>query len=157
VSFRIITSKAFVEVYVAQIDNNNKTKRANSLIVTHGVDKKFASALVLLERDIVKIWLGFSNAFSNLTTIISNVQIAFLRSDAFSQKCPLSAVGLIYNHPDEISDCVREMVDHYEHYRATAQEFARKVYQRHCADELVKEIASPKLSDVPMENWGAGK
>jgi glycosyltransferase involved in cell wall biosynthesis len=157
VSFRIITSKAFVEVYVAQIDNNNKTKRANSLIVTHGVDKKFASALVLLERDIVKIWLAFSNAFSNLITIISNVQIAFLRSDAFSQKCPLSAVGLIYNHPDEISDCVREMVDHYEHYRATAQEFARKVYQRHCADELVKEIASPKLSDVPMENWGAGK
>jgi glycosyltransferase involved in cell wall biosynthesis len=156
VFFKILTSNAFVEVLVDQLDKNNNRKRANAVILSHGVKENFASTLVPLERDIVLIWLGFCNAFSNLTTIISNVQIAFLRSDAFSQKCPLSVVGLIYNHPDEISDCVREMVDHYEHYRATAQKFARKVYQRHCADELIKEIVSTKLSDVPMENGGQG-
>ena len=53
---------------------------------------------------------------------------------------PFGAVGLAYQEVAEIPALIREIVDHYNHYRKTATEFAAEWRQFHNADRLVKEI-----------------
>ena len=55
---------------------------------------------------------------------------------------PFGAVGLAYQEVAEIPALIREIVDHYAHYRKTATEFAAEWRQFHNADRLVEEIQS---------------
>ncbi len=56
------------------------------------------------------------------------------------QSVPLGAVGLAYQETQEIPDLIREIVDHYPHYRKTANQFAGEWCKYHNADRLVEEL-----------------
>jgi glycosyltransferase involved in cell wall biosynthesis len=135
--FKILTSKAFVEVFVDQFDKNHRRNKSNSIIVGHGTEGNSASLLIPLEKEVVKLRLVLLSAFCDLTTSISDIRIAFLRSQG---RCPLAAVGVIYSSPDEISDLLREMLENYDHYKATARNFAIKIYEKHNAEQLIREL-----------------
>jgi len=53
---------------------------------------------------------------------------------------PLGVVGLAYHEAEEIPNLIREIIDHYSHYRQTATEFAAEWRRFHNADRLVEEI-----------------
>ncbi len=56
------------------------------------------------------------------------------------QSVPLGSVGLAYHETQEIPDLIREIVDHYPHYRKTANQFAGEWCKYHNADRLVEEV-----------------
>ena len=56
------------------------------------------------------------------------------------QSVPLGAVGLAYHETLEIPDLIREIVDHYPHYRKTAIQFTGEWHKYHNADRLVEEL-----------------
>ena len=56
------------------------------------------------------------------------------------ESVPLGAVGLAYHEIQEIPDLIRNIVDHYPHYRETAVQFAGEWRDYHNPDRLVEEI-----------------
>jgi hypothetical protein len=52
----------------------------------------------------------------------------------------LGAVGVIYTKPHELADAIREIVDHYDHYKASAFSFAPAVAREHNGDVLVDRL-----------------
>ena len=50
---------------------------------------------------------------------------------------PLSAIGVAYHHTRDVAGCVRELIDHYPHYRRTAVEFSKRWFAYHNARRLV--------------------
>ena len=56
------------------------------------------------------------------------------------QSVPLGGVGLAYHEIQEIPDLIRNIVDHYPHYRETAVQFAGEWRDYHNPDRLVEEI-----------------
>jgi len=61
-------------------------------------------------------------------------------SQVTGETVPLGVAGLIYHEIEEIPWLIREIVDHYPHYRQTATEFAAKWRLFHNADRLVQEL-----------------
>ncbi|MDZ4798556.1 MAG: hypothetical protein SGI92_10375 [Bryobacteraceae bacterium] len=68
---------------------------------------------------------------------VSALELVFLNSP---YDVPLSAVSLSYHDLPEIPSLLREAVDHHEHYRATARDFAVDWRRFHNADRLVAEL-----------------
>jgi hypothetical protein len=61
-------------------------------------------------------------------------------SQGTGETVPLGVVGLAYHEIEEIPGLIREIVDHYPHYRQTATEFAAEWRLFHNADRLVQEL-----------------
>ena len=70
---------------------------------------------------------------------IEDFQVDFLARRP-GESVPLGAVGLAYHETQEIPDLIREIVDHYPHYRKTAIEFAGEWCKYHNSDRLVEEL-----------------
>jgi hypothetical protein len=69
----------------------------------------------------VRVELG--NAYSPAPTTLFDLRVDFLR---MATDPPLSTVGTVYSGPDDITACVKEIIHHYEHYRASASDFSRR-------------------------------
>lgn len=96
-----------------------------------------ASALVRLDCAARRVRLGLSNSLSAAPITLKDVRIEFLSS---IDSLPAGVVGAIYAEPNELGDHVRELLDHYEHYRATAVEFSRAWSDYHCAERLIGQL-----------------
>jgi len=69
---------------------------------------------------------------------VSDVELCFLSQR--TEGCPLGAVGLIYDDPDEVPGLLREMINNNDHYRRTARKFAGAWFGVHNAHHLVTEL-----------------
>lgn len=68
---------------------------------------------------------------------------------------PRSAVGVVLSRPEELTDSVREILDHYAHYRATAQAFSAEWAAYHNVGNLMDLIlASTRRSGPRSEATG---
>ncbi|MGH9721182.1 MAG: hypothetical protein ACRD8O_13285 [Bryobacteraceae bacterium] len=81
--------------------------------------------------------------------------IDFLEIDAAT---PIGAVGAQYHHPAEITDAVRELIAHHEHYRRTALAFSEQWRSYHNADTLFAELlaAAGQTSERPAVQRAIG-
>lgn len=70
-----------------------------------------------------------------------HIELSFHTSGSFAPgHCPSSSVGLAAADPQQIPRLLAEMLDHYEHYQRTAQEFARAYRKLHDPRALVKQL-----------------
>jgi hypothetical protein len=88
-----------------------------------------------------QIVVRLANAFPDGPLAIREVALAFVTGPG-AGLLPRSAVGVAYREESSasIAEAVREVLDHYDHYRRTAREFASKVYHRHNAAVLVEML-----------------
>jgi len=77
-------------------------------------------------------------AYSAVPLELGEVQIEFLQT---ANNCPLSSVGMVYADPDNLTLCVREIVEHLEHYRQSAARFARTWSRFHNPRVLVGRLS----------------
>jgi hypothetical protein len=89
-----------------------------------GVRRQNAQASVLLPLTSAarELRLTWQNAFGTQVLELENVEFLFL--SAGSRACPLGAVGLIAAGVDQAAALLRDIADHYAHYRRTAEAFA---------------------------------
>lgn len=140
ISFDKQNSTSAIELYVTQLTKNKLSIKENSYFLQIVKNLDFVTALIPLEKNTKKIWLGINAPYTETKALISNVQIYFLGMNNETQKIPLSSVGIIYDKPNEISHKLKEIVDNYQHYSRTAREFSKEIYDTNNAKSLVKMI-----------------
>jgi glycosyltransferase involved in cell wall biosynthesis len=141
VSFKLTVNQSgvFVLPYIDQLSFNGYSLLKKPFVIGKTLSGCDPSVLLPIKKGAQRIWLGFRNAFANFPVTISDIQIDFLAPEPL-QQYPLGAVGLTYTYPDEISDCIREMVDNYLHYKETARAFSQRWFEKHNAGRLVREL-----------------
>jgi hypothetical protein len=82
------------------------------------------------------VQLTWQNAYYEDALSLEQVEFIFLAIGA--KACPLGAVGLIAAGVDQAPRLLREMADHYAHYRRTAEEFAPAWGEWHSPEKVVR-------------------
>lgn len=100
-----------------------------------------AVTLVPLDPGCARVTLTIASSQPGLNLTITRLRLDLLAHDGCA-KLPLGSVGVAYQDPSGISGALRELIDNYEHYRQTAQDFAKHWQEFHNADRLVQEIAA---------------
>ena len=132
----------FADIEITQKDGQgNAIDSADSVdsvdwdrqIVGHRQNNKNSSCLFRFHRDTETVSLAFRNAFSSSTAILKDIQIELLTMQAVqdSKEVPLSSVGIIAADASKLPSAVAEMVLHYDHYKASAEEFAKHWFAMH--------------------------
>jgi hypothetical protein len=87
-----------------------------------------------------KLWVAVGSTHQDARIRIENIRIDFLQHPQ-GESVPGGAAGLVYQQVEDIPTLIREVADHYPHYRRTAAEFARHWRSFHNADRLVADIS----------------
>ena len=86
-----------------------------------------------------KLWVALGSAHEDVYVQIEDTRVDLLRQPP-GRSVPRGAAGLAYQEVEEIPELIREIADHYPHYRRTAAEFAVQWRNFHNADRLVADI-----------------
>jgi|SRR5579862_5191014 len=132
----------FVTCYTDQVDVNGERLRLEKRILGQGNHEVRAAFLANLEAGTRRIWLAFRNSFSDSPSGISDLTIEFLSGGRDGATLPCSAVGVSFSEygSQDIAAAVREVLDHYDHYRATARSHAVSTYAYHNANNVVRTL-----------------
>lgn len=119
----------FARIEVAEFDaGGNSTGKARQVV---GPRRDAAGSLAFFhfspQTDSVEIRIR--NAFHDSNASVKNLQIRTMVTA--NQQIPRGAVGIIAADQDELSNCIDELVQHYPHYRNTAELFAETWSQQH--------------------------
>jgi hypothetical protein len=83
-----------------------------------------------------QVQLTWQNAFTAEALALEEVEFVFLSAAAGA--CPLGAVGLIAAGGDQAPRLLRDIADHYAHYRQTAEGFAPAWGDWHSPEKVVR-------------------
>lgn len=111
-----------------------------------GARRPNASLPVLfpLATDTCEIQLTWQNAFAPHMLELSDVEFLFLVADYGA--CSLGAVGLVSAGLDQAPRLLRNMADHYGHYRRTAESFAPAWGQWHSPEKVVRLLTTDRAA-----------
>lgn len=119
---------------------NQPLDRPSTPLLLEGLaSSRRAIHAVPLSPDASRLRLGVRGASPGEAVLIRSLRVDFLTSP---HPVPLSAVGVAYHSQREITPLVRELIDHYPHYRRTAAAFADHWLNFHNAAGLVARLAS---------------
>jgi glycosyltransferase involved in cell wall biosynthesis len=141
ISFKVNNAQpgTFIRICIDQQTSEGYSLLKRTFLLGKTSSQYSSSILLPIDNNAKKTLFSFSNAFSNFPVAIADMQIDYLNSTALN-KCPLGSIGLAYSNPEEISDLIRDMVDHYPHYRETAHSFSTSWLEKHNAQRLIKEL-----------------
>lgn len=137
VSFRQVSQAGgrFLCTTLLQNDRMGQQRRRHSQIANAGEWRN--SVLFPLATDAQRLQLYLEAAYSSSPLELGEVSVEFIAAD---RNAPISAVGMVYADPDQLTHCVREIVEHIAHYRHTASEFAKAWTRFHNPRVLVGRL-----------------
>ncbi len=124
------TDGQYLAVQLEQTKPNGKGGQRLDCIVGRRRGDGPALAVFHLDSGVEQVTLRMRNAQENRRMLVSDVQIQFLRA-SLPHGCPAGSVGLIAAQPSQAALLLRDMVQHYAHYRESAIAFSRTWRQAH--------------------------
>lgn len=125
-------------VYVDQIDvRGNSMERVYPRLAEGDRDNRRSTLLFAIRPKAVKLWLAIGSLYTQASVSIGHLELDFLTLPVGT---PTGAVSLIYHDLEEVPDLLRDLIEHYPHYAATAAGFAREWREYHNADRLVEIV-----------------
>ena len=115
--------------------------QSRAVLIGRSLSGMLSTGLFALPAGNTRLTLTLRNAFSTRPIDPSLFQVELLANPT-AQPPPRSAVGVIYTDPADIGAAMRELLEHYPHYRRTAWEYAQQFYQRHNAAKLIQELGA---------------
>jgi hypothetical protein len=115
----------FVEVEWSSLDKANRLVGYDRQITEVSSESPDSRVLLRIPADFCRGKLVFRNPWNNSSITISDVKVSFL-DFADQPPPPRSAVGVIAADESMLAAAVDEMVDHYDHYLATAVKFSQR-------------------------------
>lgn len=99
-------------------------------------------AAVALNAGARRVRVGLANPYGGTAVLLDEVDVGFVVAEESDVSCQpaLGAVGVVYSQPDKLTDAIRELVDHYDHYRVSALAIAAAVSREHNGDALVDAL-----------------
>ena len=98
-----------------------------------------AACLIAVGRNCRRVWLSLGPSERGATLRFANLRFKWLCAPP-NGSFPLSAVGLIYYSVSEVAPLVRNLIEHYPHYRKTATKFSDSWRALHNADRLIADL-----------------
>lgn len=109
------------------------------------------TALLRLAEEVRRLRLSWSNAYHASAVTVSDVALDFLASDSLTgANRPLGAVGLIAGDISEVPALLRDMEQHYMHYRNSAEAFARQWNRQHDPRRTIEVLLSRAGDNAAM-------
>jgi len=102
------------------------------------------SILLPLAPETLQVQLHWRNAFGEETLELQDVEFIFLSSGG--EALPLGAVGLASAGLDQSPRLLRDLAEHYAHYRRTAEDFAPAWSQWHSPEKVVRLLTEPRAA-----------
>lgn len=134
-SWPFLRKYEYVRVHITQLDVRGVTLSSTTVLAEKG-RSSVPSVLVPLVKNVSKIRLATSRMM-----YLENVQIDFLAARESTTSYPIGVVGVTYSSLDTLADALREVIDHYAHYRTSAEAFAHKFFRYHNAQRVIEELS----------------
>ncbi len=102
------------------------------------------TVLVPLSRECRQVEIRLQTAFGHEPVLLRRMECCFL---AASDRPDLArgAVGRVASSPGQAAGCLRDIVDHYDHYEKTAQAFAADWASSHTADQVLCDLTARSI------------
>jgi len=135
------TPGAFVALHSDHCDEARRKIFTAREILGPGGPEGRACSLIAVGSGTRRIRISLSNAFEEATVSLFEASARWLTLPA-GQAIPMSAAGVAYSSetPAALAGAVREVLDHYDHYRRTARDFAATIGERHSAGRLIERL-----------------
>jgi len=136
-------SGTYVRVEAEQFDAGGVRLKSSVVIAGHRPAGDAVRALVHLSVGSARVRLSWRNAWHDGPITLSGVEQVFVTAATLpGGHCPTGAVGLAFSEVGEISELLREMLDHIGHYRERARAFSLTCADHHNPQRLVAELLS---------------
>ncbi len=131
----------YCSVSVLQRDAEGNATRQSRDIIGYRVDGRWMTVLVPLDSHSRQLEIRLQTAFGHEPFLLDEMKCSFL---AASDMAPLAlgAVGRLATDPKQAAECLRDIVDHYDHYNKTARAFAAEWAPVHTADEVLRALTN---------------
>jgi hypothetical protein len=143
VSFRCdpaVSSGSHVRVAATQRDASGKLLGEwASILGPVRRDHRYRT-LIHTAPDTAFLHVAWANAFCDAEIGIQDAEACCYAGSPGRKGHPAGAVGLIAAHPGQVVQLLREMVVHYEHYRSTAEAFARTLVCKHDPAQTLAQL-----------------
>jgi hypothetical protein len=125
----------YLELVATQTLDGKRQLQTTREIFGSRIGRRPLSMLIPLAPDARRLQIVWRNAFDAGMLAIENVEFLFLSAEQVA--CPLGAVGLIAAGIDQTAVLLRDIADHYAHYRQTAEAFAPAWGRWHSPEQVV--------------------
>jgi hypothetical protein len=135
--FGEITARGeYLDLIATQTSDGKRQVASRREILSQRANDGTVSMLVPLISETRQLQTVWRNAYGSRAINVRNVEFVFL--NAAVSACPLGAVGLISAGIEHAAELVRDIADHYDHYRQTAADFAPAWGDWHCPEKVVR-------------------
>ena len=148
----------YVRMEVAQYDQQTKLIQRSVEIIGQRAGNAPVGAFIPLSTHATMARLMWSKAWGAQQTEISGLELGFANTGhTDSPRLPAGAVGLIAADEQQIPRLLEEMIQHYAHYRESAELFSHEWMQRHSARQTFATLVSRSagLGDLAKESQAA--
>ena len=121
----------FCRIEATQRDNSGNTLMKTNRVVGHRRSNKKPNTLFKIAPGTASVEFNLSNAFHQSAASIRHAQIRTMKLDASEHDQPVGAVGIIATDESNLAVAVREIVNHFDHYRDSAIQFSKYWRARH--------------------------
>ena len=136
-------SAALVRVQADQFDTSGNRLGQFATVVGERAQQQPILVMIPLQQGVDHVQFSLVNAYDRRTITVAGWEISFhSTSCACSQVPPSGRVGLIAADRDQVPRLLREMIEHYAHYRRTAEQFSVDWARRHDPRETVATLVA---------------
>lgn len=121
----------FCRIEFTQRDTAGTAISKTNSVVGHRRNNQKSNAIFELSPNTAFVEFKLSNAFHESTASIRRAQIRTIQLDSSNTSQPVGAVGIIASDEADLANCVKEMVNHFAHYRDSAMQFSKQWRTRH--------------------------
>jgi hypothetical protein len=131
-------SRSFIGLRCGRFDESGRRISTARETLGSGDPEGRASGLIEVPPSTRRMRLSITNAIDGTAIAVHEVSVYWLTGSR--RAIPRSAAGVTYpiESTAAITAAVREILDHYDHYRRTAIEFAAYVGERHNSHRLIE-------------------
>ncbi|MEM9941108.1 MAG: hypothetical protein AAF939_05925 [Planctomycetota bacterium] len=129
-------SGTYCKLLTCQLNQSNELVERRTFSLGHRKNIGSVNCLIPLARDAVALRFEFKNQFHDSIANIQNLR--FYGIDSNSKNLPTSSVGLIASNQEDLIRCVDEMINKYDHYRESANQFAPEWFRQHDPQKTIE-------------------
>ncbi len=137
-------SGIYCQIELTQKNATGQVIGKSRRVLGYRISTQKVNSLFQFESEACLVEFSLTNAFHDSTASIKQVKLRTFEwpFDGDSRQLPIGRVGVVAAGQDDLPDCVDEIVNHFDHYRATALEFSRRWYDQHDPKRTVNHLVS---------------
>ena len=125
-------NRRHIELTVDQFGDTGKQLQSDTTICGPRCNNDRMHSLIHLHHACHSLKIRWQNPYGTDAIQVAKATLNFIdASDQPTGHLPLGKVGLIAANPGQVPELLREIVDHFEHYHRSADEFSNEWFARH--------------------------